>query len=65
MECPCKDCTVDRSPTCHIMCERYLVWRKWHDAERQKMAQARQMDDLTYTIAQRGIRELTKRYWRK
>ena len=36
MKCPCKDC-LDRTMTCHGVCDRYKAWKKWY--EEMKAAQ--------------------------
>lgn len=40
---PCKGCT-DRYEACHGKCERYLSWKKRHDALREKIRRAKYPD---------------------
>ena len=40
IKAPCKDC-VDREPSCHSSCEKYISWKKEFDEQKATIVKAR------------------------
>jgi hypothetical protein len=52
---PCKDC-VDRHQLCHSTCEKYLAFKKEAEELKQKIIEARRLEDDFLGVRSRHTR---------
>lgn len=58
MRCPCKGCT-ERFEACHDHCEKYQVWKTWHD----KIRTDRQLE-AECAAGGEGVRKAMRICWK-
>lgn len=56
MDAPCKDCK-DRSMTCHSECEKYLLFKRERERNKQEYLKKRQGTDYRSAFTEKVIRK--------